>query len=184
MMYLNYYKQYEDVLDPKFSTEGSACFDIHAYLKPGTVVSYFDELNNKQNQFISNKLTFDNDYDEEYVSNPSNSVIIYPNCRMMIPTGIILDIPENYSVRVHSRSSLALKKGLRLANSEGVIDYDYVDPLYVLLHNTTKTKVIITDCDRIAQCEMIPMFNYKLEQSTKAPQTKTNRTGGFGSTGK
>jgi len=40
-MYLNYYKQYEDVLDFKLITEGAVCFNIHAYLKNGTVVIFY-----------------------------------------------------------------------------------------------------------------------------------------------
>ena len=184
-MNLNYYKQYEDVLDPKFSTEGAACFDIHAYLKPGTVVKCYDENNEVYTQTVS-------DVEAplfpavEFVSTtnkPANSIIILPNSRIMIPTGIILDIPKYFSVRVHSRSSLALKQGLRLANSEGIIDYDYIDPLYIVMHNTSKVNVVISNGNRIAQCELIPMLKYQLQESTQAPEAKTDRIGGFGSTG-
>jgi dUTP pyrophosphatase len=49
---------------------------------------------------------------------------------MLIPTGLIADIPEGFSVRIHSRSGLAFKQGVYLTNCEGVIDSDYVDPNY------------------------------------------------------
>jgi len=184
-MNLNYYKQYEDVLDPKFSTEGAACFDIHAYLKPGTVVKCYDENNEVYTQTVSDVETslipgLEFLFPE---TNPANSVIVPSGSRVMIPTGIILDIPKYFSVRVHSRSSLALKQGLRLANSEGIIDYDYVDPLYIVMHNTSKVNVVISNGNRIAQCELIPMLKYQLQESTQAPEAKTDRIGGFGSTG-
>lgn len=186
MLYLKYFKIKDDVLDPKFGTKGAACFDVHAYLKPGSNVSYYDNCNVKSTQIVSQEATELKSSTENYhLYNivPSNSAVIPPNCRMMVPTGIILDIPENYSVRVHSRSSLALKKGLRLANSEGVIDYDYFDPLFVLLHNTTNENVVIMDGERIAQLEMVPMLQYLLKESEIKPEKKTDRVGGFGSTG-
>ena len=51
---------------------------------------------------------------------------------MAIPTGLILDIPIGYSVRVHPRSGLAYKKGVTLLNAEGIIDSDYTDELKII----------------------------------------------------
>ena len=55
--------------------------------------------------------------------------------RMLVPTGLIFDIPAGYSVRLYPRSSLALKQGLTLANNVGIIDSDYVQPVYMMVYN-------------------------------------------------
>lgn len=102
---------------------------------------------------------------------------------MAIPTGLILDIPVGYSVRVHPRSGLAYKKGVTLLNAEGIIDSDYTDELKIILHNTSNLDFIIHHGDRIAQGELVKSLDYTLEECYTPPQQKTDRVGGFGSTG-
>lgn len=102
---------------------------------------------------------------------------------MAIPTGLILDIPIGYSVRVHPRSGLAYKKGVTLLNAEGIIDSDYVNELKIILHNTSNLDFIIDHGDRIAQGELVKSLDYTIEECYTAPTQKTDRVGGFGSTG-
>jgi dUTP pyrophosphatase len=101
----------------------------------------------------------------------------------MAPTGLIMDIPEGYSVRLHPRSGNALKLGLVLANLEGVIDSDYFDELMVLLWNTTTNGLWINNESRIAQAEMVKQERYLIEETKEKPGKKTDREGGLGSTG-
>ena len=100
-----------------------------------------------------------------------------------IPTGLILDIPEGYSVRIHARSGLAYKKGINLLNCEGIIDSDYTDELKILLYNTSNIDFHIKHGDRIAQGELVKSLDYTIEECYTAPSQKTDRVGGFGSTG-
>lgn len=100
-----------------------------------------------------------------------------------ISTGLILDIPEGYSVRIHARSGLAYKKGINLLNCEGIIDSDYTDELKILLYNTSNTDFVIHHGDRIAQGELVKSLDYTIEECYTPPQQKTDRVGGFGSTG-
>ena len=109
--------------------------------------------------------------------------VVPANHSMAIPTGLILDIPVGYSVRVHPRSGLAYKKGITLLNAEGIIDSDYTDELKIILHNTSNTNFIIHHGDRIAQGELVKSLDYTLEECYTAPTQKTDRVGGFGSTG-
>lgn len=102
---------------------------------------------------------------------------------MAIPTGLILDIPIGYSVRVHPRSGLAYKKGVTLLNAEGIIDSDYTDELKIILFNTSNLNFIIDHGDRIAQGELVKSLDYRIEECYTAPTQKTDRVGGFGSTG-
>lgn len=100
-----------------------------------------------------------------------------------IPTGLILDIPKGYSVRIHPRSGLAYKKGITLTNAEGIIDSDYTDELKILLYNTSNVDFIIHHGDRIAQGELVKNLDYTIEECYNPPVQKTDRVGGFGSTG-
>ena len=166
---LKYYKMYDDVTEPVFATKGSACFDICAYVKGVELFTY----NDSSRKNVPKQLRQD-----------GNSVGIYPGERLMIPTGIIFDIPENHSVRLHPRSGLAYKNGLTIVNGEGVIDSDFVDELKILIINTSEVNQIINHGDRVCQGEMIKDLSYSFILQDKPPKSKTDRDGGFGSTGK
>jgi dUTP pyrophosphatase len=103
--------------------------------------------------------------------------------RVMAPTGMIMDIPEGYSVRIHPRSGSALKTGLVLANLEGVIDSDYVNEVMVLLWNTSDNGLWVENGSRIAQAELTKLERYTIEETNEKPEKKTDRNGGMGSTG-
>jgi dUTP pyrophosphatase len=102
---------------------------------------------------------------------------------MIVPTGLIFDIPEGYSLRIHARSGLSLKQGLVLVNSEAVIDSDFVHETSVLLVNTSNNPISVRHGDRIAQAELVPVLSYDFSEIKKAPKDKTSRKGGLGSTG-
>ena len=183
-MKLNYYKMYPDVIDPVFSTEESACFDIHCFLNeegriwkglPEPAVTVYTMDNKKQERKCYMRENEDGD-----------SVLCFdfdPGERALIPTGLIFNIPSNHSVRIHARSSVSLKKGLIIPNGEGIIDSDYYHQTYVMLYNGSADKVIVNHGDRLCQGEMIETYNYILEETNKLPKKRTNRSGGFGSTG-
>jgi dUTP pyrophosphatase len=152
---------------PKFATEQSACFDLAAnWIGKDTYKGY-----------NSNNGKFDRPFGEQ------NIIKLMPGDRVLVPTGMILDIPEGYSVRLHARSGLSFKNGLVLANQEGVIDSDYIEELCVLLVNTTDTPQVINYLDRVAQAEMVPVLSYEVVETKKVPTLKTSRNGGLGSTG-
>lgn len=114
----------------------------------------------------------------------NSSLRIVPGGTLAVPTGLIFDIPEGYVMKVYARSGLALKHGITLANGVGIIDSDYVDELKVLLHNHSAVPFIINPGDRIAQVEVVkvsPVNGFAVLRDP--PQRKTNRDGGFGSTG-
>lgn len=151
---------------PKFSTDHSACFDIA--FQPYGKISYegYDLTNSKFSRNLHDGRIYMNSGD-----------------RVMVPSGLILDIPEGYSVRVHPRSGLSLKQGLMLANCEGVIDSDYTDELFVLIYNSSQNGQFINPGDRIAQAELIKSEVYTIQECAIPPGKKGNRIGGFGSTG-
>lgn len=108
--------------------------------------------------------------------------IISPGSTVKISTGISLEIPDGYFGAVFARSSLATKRGLRLANSVGVIDSDYRGELIVALHNDSDDNVVIKQGDRIAQLVIIPYQSINFIETVLLEDTERG-SGGFGSTG-
>ena len=172
MKKLKYYKLHNEVIDPKFATDGSACFDIHAYLD--NPVTVYRMNNHKEKR--SPETIYWTDIEEL-------QLVISPAERVLIPTGLIFDIREGYSVRLHPRSSISLKKGLIMPNGEGIIDSDYYHETFVMLYNSSADEVYISNGERIAQGELIKTLDFSLEYVTIPPEQTTNRVGGFGSTG-
>ena len=106
-----------------------------------------------------------------------------PNERVLVPTGFIMKIPDGYSVRIHTRSGMAAKKGIGLSVSEGIIDSDYVEEVFVPMVNNTDKILHIRDGDRVAQCELVKNISTKVEWIEERPMPHGGRDGGFGSTG-
>ena len=161
---LEVYKMYEDVSLPKKATAGSACFDFESYLIEG------QELKAKDCLFKQNIVK-------------DGKVIIAPLGRMLIPTGLIADIPQNHSLRIHPRSGLAFKMGLALANQEGIIDDDYKEEIFIAIINLSGEHQTITNHMRIAQGELVAHQMYRIIETSNKPARTTDRSGGFGSTG-
>ena len=171
-MKLKYYKHHNEVIDPHFATDGAACFDICAYLDKSVTVYRMDNHKEKLNPETIQW----SDIEELQLS-------IAPADRVLVPTGLVFDIPEGYSVRLHPRSSISLKRGLVMPNGEGIIDSDYYHETFVMLYNSSSDEVRIKHGERIAQGELIKTLDYSLEECIIVPEQKTNRVGGFGSTG-
>lgn len=167
---LRYYKLNPEVKDPYRATSGSACFDLYSFLPDESEVTVYR-----------------NDFEEtEKVTRvvKLKRVPINPKERILIPTGLILDIPKGYSVRLYPRSSLALKQGLTLANNVGIIDSDYVEPVFAMIFNMSGYVKYINHEERICQAELFKDQPHVLEEVLERPERKTERDGGFGSTGK
>ena len=94
-----------------------------------------------------------------------------------------MDIPRGYSVRIHTRSGTATKKGLGMSVSEGIIDSDYKEEVFALIRNNSGVAVNIEHEERICQGELIKQLDYSLSCTTIRPTNDGERTGGFGSTG-
>ncbi|HMU83759.1 MAG TPA: dUTP diphosphatase [Leptospiraceae bacterium] len=115
---------------------------------------------------------------------PDTEIIIAPGQRMLVPTGIFLDIPEGYFVTLRPRSGLALKNGITLLNSPATIDWDYRGELQVILANLGQDPFTIRSGDRIAQFLVEKWERADFEEISVESLTGTSRgAGGFGSTG-
>ena len=163
---LNVYKTHPDIVLPKFATKQAACFDLSFQAAGKTEYVGYNAFNAPLTRVLH-----------------EGKIVIMPGDRILVPTGLIFDIPEGYSVRIHPRSGLSYKQGLVLANLEAVIDSDYTQETFVLLTNRSEVSIVINNGDRIAQAEMVKSEDYILWEIFEAPTQKTDRNGGLGSTG-
>lgn len=110
---------------------------------------------------------------------------IHPFDRVLIPTGLHIDIPEGYEIQIRSKSGLALKQGLMVLNSPGTVDQGYLGELQVILFNTTNQKVKIDKGQKVAQAVLCPVVSGKWVNLIQKEQlgNKDRNNNGFGSTG-
>ena len=102
--------------------------------------------------------------------------------RLLVPTGLYIELPPGYEGQVRPRSGLALKQGLTLLNSPGTIDADYRGEVRILMINLSKRTVEIRDGSRIAQ--LVLSAHSKIRwQEVEALDPSLRGSQGFGSTG-
>lgn len=109
-------------------------------------------------------------------------VEILPGQVIKFGTGLKLDIPQGYQLKLHVRSSTGIKKDLVLANTTGIIDSDYVKELMVALRNVGSESFFLYSGDTLVQAELQPVIQCDFEELEEAPRQKTSRNGGIGST--
>jgi len=115
-------------------------------------------------------------------ANLSESILLKPLQRLLIPTGLFIELPAGFEAQIRPRSGLAFKHGLTVLNSPGTIDADYRGEIKVLLVNLSETDFMVNNGERIAQ-----MVIAKHEQIIWKPVIQLEKSdrgaGGFGSTG-
>jgi dUTP pyrophosphatase len=183
---VNVYRLRDDLELPTYGTSMANCFDLSFQPTEDHVTGY-DKYNNPISQKVNN----------------FGEISIYPGDRLLIPTGLIFKIERlvtienfsdivdsnsniplaNYSIRLHPRSGLSLKRGLVLANAEGIVDVDYQEQVFVLLTNISQMGQTVRRGERIAQAEVTCNEHANFVVLTKAPEKHSERAGGFGSTG-
>ena len=115
-------------------------------------------------------------------SDLAEAIIIKPLERVLVPTGLFIELPIGYEAQVRPRSGLAIKKGITVLNSPGTIDADYRGEIKVILINLSNEDFFINDGDRIAQ--MIISSHEKAQWHEVKELFETERgSGGFGHTG-
>lgn len=113
----------------------------------------------------------------------AEGITLAPMQRLIVPTGIRVEIPSGYEMQIRPRSGLALKHGITLPNTPGTIDSDYRGPLGVALINLGDAPYTLHHGDRIAQIIVAPVVQARfavVEHLTETPRG----VGGFGSTGR
>jgi dUTP pyrophosphatase len=113
----------------------------------------------------------------------TEEITIKPLQRLLIPTGLHIELPIGYEAQIRPRSGLAFKHGIGIVNSPGTIDADYRGEIKVLLVNLSDTDFVINNGDRIAQ--MVIAKHETIIWETVSELNDTARgAGGYGHTGK
>lgn len=116
-------------------------------------------------------------------ANLSETIVLQPLERKLIPTGLFIELPEGYEAQMRPRSGLALNEGLGLLNSPGTIDADYRGEVGIIVVNLSNNVISIKDGDRIAQMVINKVEQAELVEVKELTDTERG-SGGFGHTGK
>ena len=162
---------------PKYETVGAAGLDLMANLpcnlENSSKAASDLEIKGKNFEKIGR---YNEGKPEEVI------IVIAPRGRVLIPTGLFIEVPSGYKANVVPRSGLALKAGITVANSPGTIDEDYRWEIGVILINHSNDNFIIKNGDRIAQLVLTKYEKIEFEEVNELSNTDRGE-GGFGSTG-
>ena len=118
----------------------------------------------------------------DLAANIETNVNLDPGKSAIIPTGLMVAIPEGFEIQIRPRSGLAAKKNISVLNTPGTIDADYRGEIKVILINLSNNKFVIEKGLRIAQMVVCPVIKAHLEEVDELNDTFRG-DGGFGSTG-
>ncbi len=113
---------------------------------------------------------------------PDGEIVIKPMERVLVPTGLFMEIPVGYEGQVRPRSGLAIKSGITVLNSPGTIDADYRGEVKVILINLSNVDFVIKSGDRIAQLIIAKCEHTEIVEVESLSDTERG-AGGFGHTG-
>ena len=116
-------------------------------------------------------------------ANITESIVLGPLKRILVPTGIHIELPEGYEAQIRPRSGLAAKHGIGIVNSPGTIDADYRGEIKIILVNLSDEEFVLNPGERIAQM-VVAKFERVEWKVTDVLGESERGEGGFGSTGK
>ena len=112
----------------------------------------------------------------------SRSVTLKPLERVLVPTGLAMEIPKGYEMQIRPRSGLAIKHGITMVNAPGTIDSDYRGEVGIILINLSNNDFEIQHGERVAQMVLAPVTRCTWIETDNLEETRRG-SGGFGSTG-
>lgn len=115
-------------------------------------------------------------------ANLDQAVTLKPMERIIIKTGLFIELPIGIEAQVRPRSGLAIKKGITVLNAPGTIDADYRGEIGVILVNLSTQDFVVENGERIAQLVIAKHERAQWNAVEKLSETQRG-SGGFGSTG-
>lgn len=116
-------------------------------------------------------------------ANIDEPIILHPTERVLVPTGLFIELPQGYEAQIRPRSGLAILHGLTVLNSPGTIDSDFRGEIKIILINLGQAQYVINPGERIAQMVFAKYEQAKFELVEELSNTERG-AGGFGHTGK
>lgn len=108
---------------------------------------------------------------------------LQPFERLLIATGLFIELPDGYEAQIRPRSGLAIKQGITCLNTPGTIDADYRGEIKIILINLSQQEQVIQPGDRIAQM-IIQQVDKAVWKEVEVLEITGRNAGGFGHTGK
>lgn len=165
------YKLREDAIIPTYGTEESACFDLYSCFDDETFIKINESRNFQVVRRVGRGIY-------------RRNIVLDAGDRALIPTGLVFDIPRGYKMLVYPRSGKSFSEGIIVGNNVGVIDSDYTGELFILIRNSSSSRVVIDNGERLAQGEIVPSYRTNFVETEERITSRTNRgSGGFGHTG-
>lgn len=115
-------------------------------------------------------------------ANITVSITLQPLERILVPTGLFIELPQGLEAQIRPRSGLAAKRGLTLLNTPGTIDSDYRGEIKCIVVNLSNEAQTIEPGERIAQM-VVAKFEQISWQAVESLEETVRGAGGFGSTG-
>lgn len=137
-------------------------------------------INNSTNELPS--YATENSAGMDLMANNEHPIILAPGKRILVPTGLRIELQKGYEAQIRPRSGLALKRGITVLNTPGTIDADYRGEIGVILINLGEDPFVINKGDRIAQMVIARHEQPELIQVNVLDSTERGE-GGFGHTG-
>lgn len=154
---------------PKYETAGAAGFDIRVDLSRVTP-------ENRVRVYGDAEIVFAGE------GHSKAMIRLEPMTRALLPTGIFTAIPEGWQVSCRPRSGMAIKKGLSLINTPGLIDCDYRGEWHLPVINLGQETIWIEDGERLCQGTIEPVYHIEWNEVDSLDDTERG-DGGFNSTG-
>ncbi|HNX42935.1 MAG TPA: dUTP diphosphatase [Bacteroidales bacterium] len=112
----------------------------------------------------------------------SEEIRIEPLQRLLVPTGLFIELPEGYEAQIRPRSGLAIKHGISIVNTPGTIDPDYRGEIKIILVNLSDAVFTLQPGERIAQM-VVARFEHITWNEVETLNETQRGAGGFGHTG-
>jgi dUTP pyrophosphatase len=155
---------HDDARAPRRATEGSAGYDLCAYVRARSI-KCSDGLHTWTQEPDANAEAF----------------YLAPGVTALVPLGFKARLPTGVEAQIRPRSGTTFRKGLAIPNAPGTIDSDFPDEWMVLVKNPTSAPIRVEHGERIAQMVLARFEVLPIE--TGPVGVTTDRVGGFGSTG-
>ena len=166
------YSRIRDVLQPTRGTEKSAGIDFYI---PKFTETFVNDLVNKNPEIFVESII--------PILIENKTFLLAPQKRILIPSGIKVEVPLNYALIAFNKSGVSTKKGLDVLAC--VIDEDYQGEIHLSLVNTSNDAIFIKEHEKIVQFILIPVLYAPLIEvniETLYDEVTARKDGGFGST--
>lgn len=172
------YSDNEKELSDELGFDLSEFEDANQFVGDGKITIDFVSTNEKELSYA-----YESDSGFDLYSNEEVKIPAFG--RALIPTGISVDLPQDYEIQVRSKSGLAINQGLMVLNSPGTVDEGYTGEIKVIIFNTNNHEFVITKGMKVAQAVVARCITGRWVRLNKVDKIEDKDRGskGFGSTG-